>query len=323
MPGASSSTTVGVSGSAGARRACLPCRRHDCLHLPRIRGRRPKGPACLGTTEHLQQTARAPSTRAADAVSARHTVDQNPADYPRHAGRGGGRRPSEGRRPRAGLRRRRGAVGQRAVRERRAARRHRVRPGGVGRRRRGHGGRHRPRHGRAGAAPRRTPPALRSGSHPRSRPVLIARLATTWAPGTSRPATTVWFTLVRKPGPAAEPATTPAPEHERTWSATEEARWLLHVPASLARRLDPVDLVQELAARLRDAGRCRPSSSRSTAATAPGPASSRAPVLPRPTEPTRPKRSRRAAADHDRSARHHPARPARGRRRRTRPSWPS
>ena len=44
----------------------------------------------------------------------------------------------------------------------------------------------------------------------------------------------------------------PAPEHERNWSAAEEARWLLHVPASLARRLDPVDLVRELAGRLRD-----------------------------------------------------------------------
>jgi serine phosphatase RsbU (regulator of sigma subunit) len=82
---------------------------------------------------------------------------------------------------------------------------------------------------------------------------LIARLATTW--GTRHDADgqhTVWFTLARRPGSAAEPGTAPAPEHERTWSAAEQARWLLHVPASLARRLDPVELVRELAARLRD-----------------------------------------------------------------------
>ncbi|NYJ08070.1 serine phosphatase RsbU (regulator of sigma subunit)/anti-sigma regulatory factor (Ser/Thr protein kinase) [Geodermatophilus daqingensis] len=81
---------------------------------------------------------------------------------------------------------------------------------------------------------------------------LISRLATTW--GTRHDTDgrhTVWFTVARRPGPAAEPAD-PAPEHERTWSAAEEARWLLHVPASLARRLDPVDLVRELVARLQD-----------------------------------------------------------------------
>ncbi|SFK99872.1 SpoIIE family protein phosphatase [Geodermatophilus ruber] len=82
---------------------------------------------------------------------------------------------------------------------------------------------------------------------------LIARLATTW--GTRHDADgrhTVWFTLARRPGSVAEPATDPAPDHERTWSAAEQARWLLHVPASLARRLAPVDLIRELAARLRD-----------------------------------------------------------------------
>ncbi|MGZ4657908.1 MAG: SpoIIE family protein phosphatase [Blastococcus sp.] len=81
---------------------------------------------------------------------------------------------------------------------------------------------------------------------------LIARLATTW--GTRHEADgqhTVWFALARRPGSAAEP-TAPIPEHERVWSAAEQARWLLHVPASLARRLDSVDLVRELAARLRD-----------------------------------------------------------------------
>ena len=82
---------------------------------------------------------------------------------------------------------------------------------------------------------------------------LIARLATTW--GTRHGADgrhTVWFTLALRPGSPGGPATDPAPEHERNWSAAEEARWLLHVPASLARRLSPVELVRELAARLRD-----------------------------------------------------------------------
>jgi len=82
---------------------------------------------------------------------------------------------------------------------------------------------------------------------------LIAQLATSW--GTRHEVDgrhTVWFTVARRPGSAAEPAPPPAPEHERTWSAAEQARWLLHVPASLARRLDPIDLVRELAARLRD-----------------------------------------------------------------------
>src|SRR4051812_48749005 len=82
---------------------------------------------------------------------------------------------------------------------------------------------------------------------------LVARLATTW--GTRHDADgrhTVWFVLAWRPGSVAESATDPAPEHERTWSAAEQARWLLHVPASLARRLAPVDLVGELAARLQD-----------------------------------------------------------------------
>ncbi|HEY0360291.1 MAG TPA: ATP-binding protein, partial [Mycobacteriales bacterium] len=82
---------------------------------------------------------------------------------------------------------------------------------------------------------------------------LISRLATTW--GTRHDADgrhTVWFAVAWRPGSVAESATDAAPEHERTWSAAEQARWLLHVPASLARRLAPVDLVRELAARLRD-----------------------------------------------------------------------
>ena len=82
---------------------------------------------------------------------------------------------------------------------------------------------------------------------------LIAKLATTW--GTRHDADgrhTVWFTLARRPASADESAAVPAPDHERSWLAAEQARWLLHVPASLARRLDPADLVRELAARLRD-----------------------------------------------------------------------
>ena len=82
---------------------------------------------------------------------------------------------------------------------------------------------------------------------------LIARLATTW--GTEHVADgrhTVWFTIARRPGHAVGPEATSAPADGRSWSSTEEARWLLHVPASLARRLSPVDLVRELAARLRD-----------------------------------------------------------------------
>ncbi|MCE0765401.1 ATP-binding protein, partial [Pseudonocardia kujensis] len=82
---------------------------------------------------------------------------------------------------------------------------------------------------------------------------LVARLATTW--GTRHDTDgrhTVWFALARRAGPGAEPAPAPAPDHERTWSAAEQARWLLHVPASLARRLDAVELTRELAARLRD-----------------------------------------------------------------------
>src|SRR4051812_41100520 len=54
---------------------------------------------------------------------------------------------------------------------------------------------------------------------------LIAQLATTW--GTRHDADgghTVWFTVARRPASAAEPAAPMAPEHERTWSAAEQAR---------------------------------------------------------------------------------------------------
>jgi len=82
---------------------------------------------------------------------------------------------------------------------------------------------------------------------------LVARLATTW--GTRHEADgrhTVWFAVARRAGSGQAPGVSPAPEHQRTWSAAEEARWLLHVPPSLARRLHPVELVRELATRLCD-----------------------------------------------------------------------
>lgn len=90
---------------------------------------------------------------------------------------------------------------------------------------------------------------------------LVARLATTW--GTRHDAAgrhTVWFSVARRAvstdeSPADELPDVPAvaaPEYERSWSAAEQARWLLHVPASLARRLGPQELIGELAGRLRD-----------------------------------------------------------------------
>src|SRR3712207_4817091 len=84
---------------------------------------------------------------------------------------------------------------------------------------------------------------------------LIARLATTW--GTRHDADgrhTVWFALARRPTSAVDQAAAPPPRHERTWSAAEQARWLLHVPTSLVRRLAPADLIREFAARVREAG---------------------------------------------------------------------
>jgi serine phosphatase RsbU (regulator of sigma subunit)/anti-sigma regulatory factor (Ser/Thr protein kinase) len=83
--------------------------------------------------------------------------------------------------------------------------------------------------------------------------LLVARLATTW--GTRHESDgrhTVWFAVARQPASVEAPVATPAPEHQRSWAAAEQARWLLHVPASLARRLHPVELVRELATRLCD-----------------------------------------------------------------------
>lgn len=83
---------------------------------------------------------------------------------------------------------------------------------------------------------------------------LIARLSTTW--GTRHEADgrhTVWFTSAWRAEATAIPSAMPAPPgHQPTWSAAEQARWLLHVPESLARRLHPVELVRELVTRLCD-----------------------------------------------------------------------
>lgn len=83
--------------------------------------------------------------------------------------------------------------------------------------------------------------------------LLIARLATTW--GTRHEADgrhTAWFTLARRPGSVEGAPAGTASEPERTWSSAEQARWLQHVPASLARRLRPAELVREMTTRLGD-----------------------------------------------------------------------
>ena len=82
---------------------------------------------------------------------------------------------------------------------------------------------------------------------------LVARLATAW--GTRHAADgrhTVWFTMARRPGAGDEQPAPPPPAEDRDWSTAEQTRWLLHVPASLAHRLSPVELVQELTTRLCD-----------------------------------------------------------------------
>ncbi|RZU30549.1 serine phosphatase RsbU (regulator of sigma subunit) [Blastococcus saxobsidens] len=82
---------------------------------------------------------------------------------------------------------------------------------------------------------------------------LVARLSTTW--GTRHTADgrhTVWFTMARRPVAGEEQPAASAPAPERAWSTAEQTRWLVHVPASLARRLSPVELVQELTTRLFD-----------------------------------------------------------------------
>ena len=43
-----------------------------------------------------------------------------------------------------------------------------------------------------------------------------------------------------------------APDPERVWTTAEQARWLLHMPATLVDRLQPIELVAELVRRLRE-----------------------------------------------------------------------
>ncbi len=83
---------------------------------------------------------------------------------------------------------------------------------------------------------------------------MVARLADAWGTrhdGDGRH--TVWFSLAR--GPRKEPPDAPEepPEPGRVRSAAEQARWLLHMPAGLAERLQPMELVAELIRRLREA----------------------------------------------------------------------
>jgi serine phosphatase RsbU (regulator of sigma subunit)/anti-sigma regulatory factor (Ser/Thr protein kinase) len=81
---------------------------------------------------------------------------------------------------------------------------------------------------------------------------LVARLATAW--GTRHDADgrhTVWFALASTPAvPPPAPAAPPdrAPRHV----SHEQARRLLHIPAGLVDRLQPLELVEELVRRLRD-----------------------------------------------------------------------
>ncbi len=81
---------------------------------------------------------------------------------------------------------------------------------------------------------------------------LVASLATAW--GTRHDADgrhTVWFTLGgRAPAPEGVPAA--PPDHAPARVSAELARRLLHVPTGLGDRLQPDELVQELARRLRD-----------------------------------------------------------------------
>ncbi len=91
----------------------------------------------------------------------------------------------------------------------------------------------------------------RAASHGRGLS-LVARLATAW--GTRHDADgrhAVWFTLASTPTP---PAAAPAapPDHAPRRVSPEQARRLLHVPAGLVDRLQPLELVEELVRRLRD-----------------------------------------------------------------------
>jgi serine phosphatase RsbU (regulator of sigma subunit)/anti-sigma regulatory factor (Ser/Thr protein kinase) len=96
----------------------------------------------------------------------------------------------------------------------------------------------------------------RAASHGRGL-AMVQRLASAW--GTRHESDgrhVIWFSLVRPEGAAARPAaaTTPVPDpdRDRVWSTAEQARWLLHLPASLVDRLQPDELVAELVRRLRE-----------------------------------------------------------------------
>jgi sigma-B regulation protein RsbU (phosphoserine phosphatase) len=92
----------------------------------------------------------------------------------------------------------------------------------------------------------------RAASHGRGL-ALVQRLATTW--GTRHESDgrhIIWFSLSRGSAPVAPATPAAPPDTERVWSTAEQARWLLHVPAALGDRLEPVELVAELVRRLRE-----------------------------------------------------------------------
>ncbi len=93
----------------------------------------------------------------------------------------------------------------------------------------------------------------RAASHGRGL-AMVQRLASAW--GTRHEADgrhVIWFSLTRgAASPATAGAGSPAPDPERVWSTAEQARWLLHMPATLVDRLQPVELVAELVRRLRE-----------------------------------------------------------------------
>ena len=83
---------------------------------------------------------------------------------------------------------------------------------------------------------------------------MVQRLASAW--GTRHEADgrhVIWFSLARRPaGRRGRRHRLPVPDPERVWSTAEQARWLLHMPATLVDRLQPVELVAELVRRLRE-----------------------------------------------------------------------